>query len=205
MWSQSNFGEDLIFGPRGGGLFLWDASGGFTSRGTALSGTGVPTVQDLIHVSDISRFVFAFGCNPLGSSTANPLLVRWSAQEDATQWTPAATNQAGSVQLSIGSKIVAVKQARQEVLVWSDSALYALQYVGTPIVWGSQLVGENISIASQNAVAYANGVAYWMGVDKFYMYDGRTQPLACSLRKFIFNDFSTFPVSYTHLTLPTKA
>tara|TARA_Y100000996_G_C22548905_1_gene652956 strand:- start:1113 stop:2951 length:1839 start_codon:yes stop_codon:yes gene_type:complete len=192
LWSQSNFGEDLIFGPRGGGLFLWDASGGFTSRGTALSGTGVPTVQDLIHVSDISRFVFAFGCNPLGSSTANPLLVRWSAQEDATQWTPAATNQAGSVQLSIGSKIVAVKQARQEVLVWSDSALYALQYVGTPIVWGSQLVGENISIASQNAVAYANGVAYWMGVDKFYMYDGRTQPLACSLRKFVFNDFSTF-------------
>ena len=196
LWSQANFGEDLLFGPRGGPIYYWDATSGLTSRGVLLSSVSpatanVPTVQDVILVSDISRFVFCFGCNPLASGTKNPMLIRWSDQEDSTQWTPAATNQAGSLQLSRGTEIIAAKQARQEVLVWSDSALYALQYVGAPVVWGAQLVGENISIASQNAVAYANGVAYWMGVDKFYKYDGRTQPLTCNLRKFIFNDFNT--------------
>ena len=196
LWSQANFGEDLIFAPRGGDIYFWDATAGLTSRGVTLAsiapvGANVPSVQDLILVSDISRFVFCFGCNDLATATKNPMLIRWSDQENATQWTPAATNQAGSLQLSRGAEIIAAKQARQEVLVWSDSALYALQYVGAPVVWGAQLVGENISIASQNAVAYANGVAFWMGIDKFYMYDGRTQPLPCNLRKFIFNDFNT--------------
>ena len=196
LWSQANFGEDLIFAPRGGAIYFWDATAGLTSRGVTLAsispvGANVPSVQDLILVSDISRFVFCFGCNDLASVTKNPMLIRWSDQENATQWTPAATNQAGSLQLSRGAEIIAAKQARQEVLVWSDSALYALQYVGAPVVWGAQLVGENISIASQNAVAYANGVAFWMGIDKFYMYDGRTQPLPCNLRKFVFNDFNT--------------
>ena len=196
LWSQANFGEDLIFAPRGGAIYFWDATAGLTSRGVTLAsiapvGANVPSVQDLILVSDISRFVFCFGCNDLASVTKNPMLIRWSDQENATQWTPAATNQAGSLQLSRGAEIIAAKQARQEVLVWSDSALYALQYVGAPVVWGAQLVGENISIASQNAVAYANGVAFWMGIDKFYMYDGRAQPLPCNLRKFVFNDFNT--------------
>jgi hypothetical protein len=154
-------------------------------------------VQNAMLVSDIHRFVFAFGCNTLGTVIKDPMLVRWSDQEDATQWTPAATNQAGGLQLSNGSKIVAAHQARQEVLVWSDSALYSLQYVGAPIVWGAQLVGENVSIISPTAVAYANGVAYWMGQDKFYMYDGRTQPLTCNLRKFVFNDIN--PAQYDQI------
>ena len=195
LWSQANFGEDLIFGPRGGAIYFWDATNGITTRGVLLSSltdaSNVPTKQNVLLVSDISRFVFSFGCNALASATFNPMLIRWSDQENAIQWTPAATNQAGSLQLSRGAEIVAATQARQEVLVWSDTALYALQYVGAPVVWGAQLVGENISIASQNAVAYANGVAYWMGVDKFYRYDGRTQPLPCNLRKFVFNDFNT--------------
>ncbi len=191
LWSQANFGEDLIFGPRDGSIYLWDATNGLTTRAVALTGTEVPTSQKLILVSDINRFVFCFGANEIFSATVNPMLVRWSDQEDATNWSPAATNQAGDLILSNGTQIVAAKQARQEVLVWTDSALYALQYVGAPAVWTAQLVGENISIAAQNAVAYANGVAYWMGRDKFYMYDGRTQPLQCDLRKFIFNDFNT--------------
>jgi len=190
IWSQANFGEDLIFGPRGGGIYLWDATLGLNTRAVPLSGTGVPTSQKLILVSDINRFVFAFGANELASSTVNPMLVRWSDQEDATNWSPSATNQAGDLVLSNGTQIIAAKQSRQEVLVWSDSALYSMQYVGAPAVWSAQLVGENISIASQNAVAYANGVAYWMGKDKFYMYDGRTQSLPCDLRKFIFNNFN---------------
>jgi hypothetical protein len=197
QWSQANFGEDLIFGPRGGTLFYWDASAtnSLSVRGVALSSvvgaSNVPTIQNLTLVSDISRFVFCFGCNELGSASLNTMLIRWSDQEDATNWTPSATNQSGDLILSNGTNIIAAKQSRQEVLVWTDSALYALQYVGAPAVWTAQLVGENTSIASQNAVAYANGIAYWMGRDKFYMYDGRTKPLRCDLRKFIFNDFNT--------------
>jgi hypothetical protein len=270
LWSQQNFGEDLIFGRRGGELYYWDASVGtsantftvtiaspavvtftnampeltqiqlvttgtlptglaigvtyyvrnvsgltanlsltaagalITTSGTqsgvhttairaiplsTLSGASdVPTVQNYALISDISRFVFAFGCNDIGTTIQDPMLVRWSDQEDAANWTPSATNQAGSVRFSKGSEIVTALQGRQEILAWTDSSLYSLQYVGAPIVWSSQIVGDNISIVSQNSVAYANGVAYWMGVDKFYMYDGRTQTLKCDLRRFIFSD-----------------
>ena len=180
LWSQSNFGEDLIFGPRGGPIYYWDATSGLTSRAVELSTLGgasnVPTSQRILEISDINRFVFAFGANEFGSATVNPMLIRWSDQGSAVDWTPSVTSQAGFLTLSRGTEIIASKQARQEVLVWTDAALYSLQYVGAPVVWSAQLVGENISTASQNCVAYANGVAYWMGKDKFYKYDGRTQP-----------------------------
>ena len=195
FWSQSNFGEDLIFGHAGGSIYYWDATNGVGTRGVLLSSltdaSDVPTVQNIILVSDINRFVFCLGTNPVGSSTLDPTLLRWSDQESAINWTPSATNQAGSLRLSRGTKIVAASQARQEVLVWTDSSLYSLQYAGAPIVWTASIVGENISISSQNAVAYANGIAYWMGKDKFYKYDGRTQPLQCDVRKYVFNDFNT--------------
>lgn len=192
LWSQSNFGEDLLFGPRGGGIYYWDNSSGLAARAVNLSSlsgaSGVPTAQNFLLVSDVSRFVFALGTDELG--VFDPMLVRWSDQEDATNWTPSVTNQAGSLRLSRGSKIITATQGRQEILVWTDSSLYSLQYVGAPVVWSAQLVGENTSIASQNAVAYANGVAYWMGVDKFYKYDGRTQTLRCDLRQFIFTNIN---------------
>jgi len=195
FWSQSNFGEDLIFGHGGGSIYYWDATNGVGTRGVLLSSlsgaSDVPTVQNIILVSDINRFVFCFGTNPVGDTTLDPTLLRWSDQENAVDWTPSATNQAGSLRLSRGTKIVTASQARQEVLVWTDSSLYSLQYVGAPVVWTASLVGENVSISSQSAVAYANGVAYWMGKDKFYKYDGRTQPLQCDVRKYVFNDFNT--------------
>lgn len=194
LWSQSNFGEDLIFGPRGGGIYLWDSSAGTGVRGvdlaTQVGASDVPTIQNYLLVSDIYRFVFAFGCNDYGTSSQDQMLIRWSDQEDALNWTPSATNQAGSLRLSRGSAIVTAIQARQEVLVWTDAALYGLQYLGGTEGWGAQLVGENISIASQNAVAYANGLSFWMGVDKFYMYSGQTQVLPCDLRQYIFSDIN---------------
>ena len=119
------------------------------------------------------------------------MLIRWSDLESAVNWTPSLTTQAGSLRLSRGTEIVAATQGRQEILVWTDSALYSMQYVKLPDIWNATLVGENVSIASQKCVAYANGVAYWMGRDKFYKYDGRTQPLRCDVRKYIFNDFNT--------------
>lgn len=275
LWSQQNYGEDLIFGPREGPIYYWDATSGYTpitfaatvanptvitaaaeyAEGTPLrfapdsgatlpvgidpgqmyyvrnplgssfnisltaagalievtsaavgtcrilsngykladfgSATDVPIEQNYLLVSDISRFVFAFGCNDYGSATVDPMLIRWSDQEDPYNWTPASTNQAGFLRLSRGSEIVTATQSRQEVLVWTDASLYSLQYVGAPIVWGAQIVGENISIVGQNAVAYANGVSYWMGKDKFYKYDGRSQTLNCDLRRYVFSDINT--------------
>jgi hypothetical protein len=195
LWSQSNFGEDLIFNPRGGGLYYWEASGGVSgNRGEdialILGSSDCPTKANRVLVSDISRFVFAFGATDIGSATLDPLLVRWSDQEDYLNWTPTATTQAGSLRLSLGSSIVTALQSRQEVLVWTDTAVYSLQYLGPPFVWGAQIVGDNISIAGPNATAIASGVTYWMGLDKFYKYDGRTQTLRCDLRQYIFDDIN---------------
>ena len=141
-------------------------------------------------MSDTSRFVIVFGTNDYGSVVLDPMLIRWSDQEAFATWTPAATNQAGSVRLSHGSEIITAIQTRQEIVVFTDSAVYSLQYLGPPIVWGSQLLGDNISIISPNSVALASGVLFWMGVDKFYKYDGRVQTLNCNLRRYIFNDFN---------------
>jgi len=267
LWSQINYGEDLVFGPRGGGLYYWDATAGLTTRGvllnslggtvsftnasptvvtstvlytegaalkfsggslptgvtagttyyvynvngltfnlldvagaevnTSSSGTGavstivdVPTVQNSITVSDSSRFIIVFGCNDYGSATLDPMLIRWSAQDDPYNWTPDPTNQAGFVRVSHGSEIVATVQTRQEVVVFTDSAVYSFQYLGPPYVWAPQLLGDNISIEGPNAAVIASGIVYWMGVDKFYSYDGRVQTLNCDLRRHIFGDFN---------------
>jgi len=271
IWSASNWGEDLIFGPRSGGLYYWDATNGVNTRGVAVSSLGgtvtltiaapcvitltnvlaegtaiklattgalptgltagttyylinvdgvtanlaatltgsaittsgsqsgvhsistlvdVPTLQNYILVSDTSRFVMLFGTTDYGSVTLDPMLIRWSDQESVVNWVPSALNQAGSVRLSHGSKIISALQTRQEIVVWTDSSLYSLQYLGPPFVWGSQLLADNISITSQNAVAVASGRIYWMGVDKFYVYDGRVQTLRCDLRRHVFSDIN---------------
>lgn len=272
LWSQINYGEDLVFGPRGGGLYYWDATGTVSTRGVALNtlggtvsftnasptvvtstilytegaalqfsggslptgitagttyyvfevngltfklldgagaevnttsaGTGAvsnivdcPVVQNTLTVSDSSRFIIVFGTNDYGSTDIDPMLIRWSAQDDIYNWTPDPTNQAGFVRVSHGSEIVAIVQTRQEVFVLTDSAAYSLQYLGPPYVWVPQLLGDNISIQGQNAAVIASGVVYWMGVDKFYSYDGRVQTLNCDLRRFIFQDFNTSQAS----------
>jgi hypothetical protein len=267
LWSQQNFGEDLVFNPRGGGLYYWDATGGLTTRGvllnslggtvsftnasptvvtstvlytegaalqfsggslpagvstattyyvfevngltfklldsagaavnTSSSGTGavslivdVPTILNNLTVSDTSRFVITFGCNDYGSAILDPMLIRWSAQDDPFNWTPDPTNQAGFIRISHGSEIITTVQTRQEIIVFTDSAVYSLQYLGPPYVWAPQLLGDNVSIMSTNSAVIASGVVYWMGVDKFYSYDGRVQTLNCDLRRFIFGDIN---------------
>jgi hypothetical protein len=193
LWNQGNFGEDLIFGPRGGAIYYWDAGGSLSTRAVLLSSlsgsSDVPTIQNIVYVSD-NRFVFAFGCNDYGDSTLNPMLVRWSNQENPATWAVSATSQAGSLTFSHGSIIVTVVQTRQEIVVFTDSAVYSLQYLGLPAVWGQQILGDNISIINQNAAIVASGVIYWMGVDKFYLYDGRVQTLNCDLRKYIYQDIN---------------
>jgi hypothetical protein len=194
LWSQSNFGEDLIFGPRSGGIFYWDTNSGVTSRAVALSSLGgasdVPVVQNEILVSDVSRFVFAFGTNEIGSATLDPMLIRWSDQENAVNWTPSATNQAGSLRLSKGSQIFAAMQSRQAILVFTDSAVYSLQYLGAPAVWGSELVADGVTVMAPNVVAVASNVTYWMGIDKFYVFDGNATTLNCDVRRYVFDDIN---------------
>ena len=163
-----------------------------SQRGVLLSAlstaSNVPVSQIFFLVSDASRFVICFGTNDIGSSTVDPMLVRWSDQEDPTMWTPSITNQSGSVGLSHGSTIVTAIQSKQEIVIFTDAALYSLQYLGPPYVWGSQLLGDNISLTGPNAVTLAAGTIYWMGVDKFYKYDGRLQTLSCDLLRYVYND-----------------
>jgi hypothetical protein len=207
-WSQSNFGEDLIFNPRGGALYYWanSASASTFNRGQLLgpsssvvtkSGTITvdaycPSVANFILVSDASRFVLAFGVNDsvAGSTVQDPLLIYWSNQESFAVWYPAITNQAGSYRLSHGSTIVTAIQTRQEILVLTDAAIYSMQYLGPPYVWGFQILGDNISIAGPNAIATANNITYWMGTDKFYMYSGRVQTLVSTLREYVYSDIN---------------
>lgn len=206
LWSQSNYGEDLIFAPRGGAMYYWAVNanpnifdrGVIMEAGTTVNGSLIdstcPSVTNLVVVSDSSRFVIAMGTNdPSGAlfpTAQDPLLIRWSQQEEFYTWTPAATNQAGDYRLSRGSEIVAAQQTRQEILVFTDAAVYSMQYLGPPYVWGFQIMGDNISIAGPNVVAVSNNVTYWMGADKFYMYSGRVETLPCALRQYVYDDIN---------------
>ena len=203
LWSQANFGEYLIFNPRGGALYLWTPGTGdnpaVTTRGKVLntSGAGIynvdancPVVCNTIMVSDTARIVVAFGCNDYGSTTMDPMLIRWGDQESYSVWTPAITNQAGSYRLSHGSSIVTALQTRQETLVWTDTSLYSMQYSGPPYVWQFSLLADNLSVIGPNAAATVNGITYWMGTDKFYVYSGRVETLPCSLRQYVFDNIN---------------
>lgn len=152
----------------------------------------VPDIQYSLIVSDAYRYLLVFGCNPIDSAVSDPMLIRWCSQESLVDWSPAATNTAGSLRLSRGSQIITVQQQRQEILAWTDSALFSIQFLGAPLVWGSQILADNISIAGPNAVAVASSKTYWMGIDKFYIYDGVVKTLNCDLRRYIFNDINLY-------------
>lgn len=201
LWSQTNFGQDLLFSPRGGALYVWTPGAGttpaYSTRGKLVGsidvpGTDVPVLINQIMVSDTSRITIAFGCNDYSVTTQqDPMLIRWSDTESYTSWNVnPATSQAGYTRLSSGSYIVGALQTRQEILVWTDQAMYSMQYLGPPYVYGFTLLADNISIISPNAMATANGVTYWMGTDKFYVYSGRVETLPCSLRQYVFEDIN---------------
>ena len=217
LWSQQNYGENLIINPRGGALYYWVNSNtpGVYNRAQILSSTNTntqvttgggsaawwqtdatcPSICNFVLVSDASRFVLVFGCNdPTGTyatTALDPMQIRWSDQENLLVWAPnLATNQAGGIRLSHGSEIITAFQSRQEILVWTDASVYSLQYLGPPYIWGSQLLADNISIVSPNAVVSANNVVYWMGVDKFYMYTGRVETLPSAVRTYVFENIN---------------
>jgi hypothetical protein len=194
LWSQSNFGQELLFSPRGGSLYKWDPGPGTTpaylTRGTLVTGGGCPTLINQILVSDSTRIVIAFGCNEIGDTILDPMLIRWSEQEDYLNWVASATTQAGSFRLSRGSEIIGAIQTRQEILVWTNAAIYSMQYLGPPFIYGFTLLADNISLVGPNAMITASGVSYWMGVDKFYIYSGRVDTLQCPVRRYIYDDIN---------------
>jgi hypothetical protein len=201
LWSNDNYGQDLVIAPRGGGIYYWAAVSGVSIRAQLLAslstaagyaGQFVPNATFQVIASSIQRFVIAFGANSYLSSNSetefDPMLVRWSDQENPYEWVPEITNQSGEFRLSNGSYIVGARTTRQEILVWTNSAIYSMQYLGAPYVWGFQILMDNITIISPNAMVTVNNVTYWMGVEKFYMYSGRVETLPCSLRQYIFED-----------------
>ena len=203
IWSNDNYGQDLVIAPRNGEVYYWEASNGVTVRAKFLSalstaagfaGDYVPNQTLEVSASSIQRFIICFGANPYVSgnpnTTFNPMLVRWSDQDNQYEWVPAITNQSGEFPLSVGSTIITSINTRQEILIWTDSALYSMQYLGPPYIWGFNILMDNISIVSPNAAITINNVTYWMGVDKFYQYSGRVDTLPCSLRQYIFNDIN---------------
>jgi hypothetical protein len=205
LWSLDNYGQDLVAAVRGGSIYYWEADTTVTPpRAVTLAtkadaagwdGDYVPHQVYEVHTSGVQRFAIAVGANPYTPGDPNtdldPMLVRWSDQENVFNWVPSATNQAGEIRLSHGSRLVTGVHSRQEFIIWSDSAVYSLQYLGPPYVWGVTLLMDGISIASPNATTGASNIIFWMGTDKFYMYDGRVQTLPCSVRQYVFDDINS--------------
>jgi hypothetical protein len=252
LWSAANFGQDLYFNVRNGGIYYWSAATGLSSGGQVTArginitsntfssitapnvvvgnyyeirsvgttnftligasantvgvqfvatgigtGTGVvfdpaiPSVATCITVTD-ERYLVAFGCNDAvnNSLVQDPMLIAWSDQENPQVWYPQITNTAGNFRLAYGSRIVTIEKTRQEILVWTDAALYSMQYLGPPYVYSFNPISVDTTIVSQNAMATAAGVTYWMGDDKFYAYSGRVDTLPCALRQYVFDDIN---------------
>jgi len=196
LWNLAQYGSALVYGARGGALYFWEYvdQTSLLNRGQLISdlpgANEVPLYHNDVLVSDQSRFVITIGSNDYGDTDANPMLVRWSDQENYLEWEPMATTQAGSIILSTGSELITMRQARQEILIWSDIALYSMQFVGAPLVFSFNIIADSVTIMGPRAVIVVDNIAYWMGRDKFYVYTGRVEPLPCSVRRYVFEDFN---------------
>ena len=199
LWSHDAFGEDLIINPRAGGIYYWDTSSGTSTRAvniTSLSGANLaPTIGLQTIVSDIDRHVIVLGADPISGNVrtgnSDPLFIAFSDQENITEWEPTATNTAGSLRLSSGSQIVGGLRSRQEILVWTDTSLYSMQFVGAPFTFGVNLINENVGLISPNGAINAPDGVYWMARDGFYKYSGSVQRVVCSVLNYVLDDLNT--------------
>ena len=198
-WSHDNFGEDLIMNVRGGGIYYWDESAGTTARAVAfsdLSGANLaPTKALQILVSDIDRHIICFGADPINASnqrtsSSDPLFICWSDQESATQWEPLSTNTAGSFRLSAGSQIVGAIRARQETLVWTDTSLYSMSFIGQPFTFGVNLINEGVGLIGPSAAINTPKGIFWMDKKGFYVYNGTVQDIPCTVQDYVFSDLN---------------
>jgi hypothetical protein len=195
IWSHDNFGEDLLINVRDGGIYYWDKSSGLNNRAVLLSGLAnanrTPTIANQILVSDKDRHIIAFGCDPeTNIGTQDPLLIRFSSQESLTDWAAETTNTAGDLRLGSGSKIILAVETRQQILVFTDVSLHAMQFLGPPFVFGINTVSENITTASPMCAVAVNDSVFWMGRNEFYVYSGAVERLPCTVRDYVFSDFN---------------
>ena len=198
LWSADNFGEDLIFNARDGGIYYWDKSTSSApfARGVALSSLSgadstTPTIAKQVLVSDNDRHILVFGCDPQDNiGTQDPLLIRFSDQESPTTWAATATNTAGDLRIGSGSEIVCAVETRQQVIVFTDVSLHAMQYLGPPFTFGINQISENTTIMGPKAAKAVDDAVYWMGLEEFYVYTGQVQKLPCSVKSYVFNDFN---------------
>lgn len=196
LWSVDNYGENLVACIRDGDIYYWTVAGGVNARMVSLSSVAndAPVIAKAIIVSETQRFAIAFGCNPTGTTTPadqDPLLIRWSDQEDILEWEPKDINAAGDLRLAVGDEIIAVTRTRQEILVFTSFTLHSMQYTGGEEVFNLTQLADNISIMGPNAAIEINNIVYWMGIDKFYRYSGTVATLPCSLRQYVFSDINT--------------
>ena len=203
LWSHDNFGEDLIINPRDSNLYYWDRTNTTSARAIELSTksgtkTSVPQIAKQVLVSDQDRHVIAFGCDGFGANssatqgdgTQDPLLIRFSSQENPIDWFPTSTNTAGDLRLGAGSKFVQAVETKREILVWTDTALNSMRFIGPPFTFGLQQLASNITIMGPSAAVATEDVVYWMGIDNFYVYAGQTQQLPCTVKDKVFLDFN---------------
>lgn len=195
IWSLDNFGEDLIACVRDGELFYWDKSNGLSNRSEALTGRSgadqVPTVARQVMVSDRSRHCIAFACNAQGQTAQDPLLIRFSKSENAVDWNILTSGtDAGDLIIGSGSKFVTAIETKREILVWTDVSLHSMQFIGAPNTFGLIQIASGLSIIGPNAVTAVNDQVFWMGENQFYVYDGRTQQIPCTVRDYVFDDIN---------------
>jgi hypothetical protein len=194
-WSHDNFGEDLIINPRDSGIYYWDRSLGLSARAVELSSLGgasqTPTVAKQVMISDNDRHVICFGTNTYGTSVQDPLMIRWSQQADPANWTISSTTTAGSLRLGSGSEFVQAVETKREILVWTDTSLFSMRFIGAPLIFGLQSLASNITIVGPKSAVATEDVVFWMGIDNFYIYSGQTQQLPCAVKDKVFNDFNS--------------
>lgn len=198
LWSADNFGEDLIINARDGGIYYWDKSTSsapfaraVTLDSLAGADAGTPTIAKQVLVSDNDRHIIVFGCDPVNNiGTQDPLLIRFSDQENITTWTPTATNTAGDLRIGSGTEIVCAVETRQQILVFTDVSLHAMQYLGPPFTFGISQLSENTTIMGPMVAKAVDDLVFWMGIEEFYVYTGQVQKLPCTVRSYVFNDFN---------------
>ena len=196
-WSHDNFGEDLIINPRDGGIYYWDRSNGTSTRAVDISSAAFgttfspPVVAKQVMVSDRDKHVIAFGTNPEGDNTQDPLLIRFCDQGNIRDWETTVTNTAGDLKLGTGSEIVAAVETRQQILVFTDVSVHAMQYLGPPYTFGINIISDNVTIRGPLTAVNVEDTVYWMGQDEFYVFNGAVNRLSCTVRDYVFSDFNS--------------
>tara|TARA_R110000850_G_scaffold901_13_gene5191 strand:- start:669 stop:2534 length:1866 start_codon:yes stop_codon:yes gene_type:complete len=206
LWTHDNFGENLMICPRGGGIFRWNENDGVTTRAVELSGISgaveVPTVGLQVITSEKDRHLIVLGADPVvdssRSGSSDPMLVAFSDQENALDFQARSTNTAGELRLSSGSQIIGAVKSRQEILIWTDTALYSMQFIGPPFTFGINLINENTGLMAPKAAVTGPTGVFWMGYDNFYVYTGSIQKVPCTVLGYVFNDFNSSQSYKTH-------